>query len=837
MHETLRWSYYKGAKPKLDESGKPLLAFNAYRDKYTTQQGDWPALIEVMKPTHTVPKFYLNGTDVDRKEGKCTLPAISGAYYDTDKRGNDFALGSQLLIFDIDSKHKGMEVSDLNEILTKVPYKFAYYESYSHNDPVLNPDKLHKCRLVFPLTRGVRPDLWKEFVTWACSHLGFDPHLDCLDLGAMRKVAQIYFLRGNWDNNATELVVRDGPTLGVPPDEDLECIPVPPIAGEVQGTSMSEHEFKKFIHHYGVDFRTLDLEALLRAKGLKVGPERQIKDGVKHRCHCPWASDHTGGRDDDAAWITMVDDKWPRFNCSHSGCADRQLADVLDWAGAELVRQYADPYEARKTAPIHPMGGNLAWVVEGGPQAPGGPAAAGEISPEKKLQRTRNEIRHKLVLNENGTPRAAGGNLVTIFNLDPVLQGKFAVNEMGDDLLWGKESMTTYHMSDIQQMLLIEYGLNASIAAIEYECRSQGDRNLFNPARSYFDGLKWDGQSRFAALATDILHLNGENLLLYTTYLTNWMVAAVTRSYRPGAKFDSILVLVGSQGRKKSMFFQILGGAFYGVPDQGAINSTDSKMALHRNLINEIAEIDKLNGKTDARLVKNLLSVQSDLYRVPYGRKVTDHPRKFICAGTANEPEGLLADFTGSRRWWIIEVGDEKIDTEKLAEMRDQLWAEAKALFQAGHQIWLDDEQDQVRGEVNTEFEAYDPYTDLLLKYMPTLESQVKWATRKDLKKPGIPMDEILQWIQVPEHMRVLAPTAIVRGLSPALKRMGWSKKKYEWSDEEGKRRTQFRWLPPNLTEILARPEPSNPQVFPLITLSALPPAPGAQSDGTGDTK
>lgn len=69
---------------------------------------------------------------------------------------------------------------------------------------------------------------------------------------------------------------------------------------------------------------------------------------------------------------------------------------------------------------------------------------------------------------------------------------------------------------------------------------------------------------------------------LYITYLTNWLVAGVTRSYKPRSKFDNILVLVGSQGRKKSMFFQILSREPYGIPDQGAINSTDSKMALHR---------------------------------------------------------------------------------------------------------------------------------------------------------------------------------------------------------------------------------------------------------------
>ena len=41
------------------------------------------------------------------------------------------------------------------------------------------------------------------------------------------------------------------------------------------------------------------------------------------------------------------------------------------------------------------------------------------------------------------------------------------------------------------------------------------------------------------------------------------MVAAVARVYQPGIKFDSVVVLVGSQGMGKSSFFAKLGGKWF----------------------------------------------------------------------------------------------------------------------------------------------------------------------------------------------------------------------------------------------------------------------------------
>jgi len=50
-----------------------------------------------------------------------------------------------------------------------------------------------------------------------------------------------------------------------------------------------------------------------------------------------------------------------------------------------------------------------------------------------------------------------------------------------------------------------------------------------------------------------------------------------------------------------------------------------------------------------------------------------------------------LRDETGGHRFWPITCG--RIDVEALVRDRDQLWAEAKARFDAGCVRWLDSEE------------------------------------------------------------------------------------------------------------------------------------------------
>src|SRR5256885_4362531 len=81
------------------------------------------------------------------------------------------------------------------------------------------------------------------------------------------------------------------------------------------------------------------------------------------------------------------------------------------------------------------------------------------------------------------------------------------------------------------------------------------------------------------------------------------------------------------------------------------------------------------------------MSRTADRFRPPYGMRLVESPRQCVFAGTVNHST-YLRDETGGRRFWPVACG--RIDVEALARDRDQLWAEAKARFEAGCVWWLD---------------------------------------------------------------------------------------------------------------------------------------------------
>lgn len=84
---------------------------------------------------------------------------------------------------------------------------------------------------------------------------------------------------------------------------------------------------------------------------------------------------------------------------------------------------------------------------------------------------------------------------------------------------------------------------------------------LYHPIKDYFATLNWDGQERIDTLLTD--YFGAEDTPYTRAVIRKTLVAAVARIYKPGVKFDSILVLNGPQGMGKSTFFSILGKQWF----------------------------------------------------------------------------------------------------------------------------------------------------------------------------------------------------------------------------------------------------------------------------------
>lgn len=210
---------------------------------------------------------------------------------------------------------------------------------------------------------------------------------------------------------------------------------------------------------------------------------------------------------------------------------------------------------------------------------------------------------------------------------------------------------------------------------------------LYHPIKDYFATLHWDGQERIDTL---LINYFGAKDSPYTrAVIRKTLVAAVARIYKPGVKFDSILVLNGPQGMGKSTFFSILGKQWFS--DSLSISDMRDKTAAEKLLGNWILEISEMNGirKTEVEVVKSFVTRQDDKFRQAYGVNVESHPRKCIIVGSTNSEGGFLRDVTGNRRFWPVHVpGTGKHHPWEL-DCVDQIWAEAIHLYNEDEELFL----------------------------------------------------------------------------------------------------------------------------------------------------
>ena len=219
--------------------------------------------------------------------------------------------------------------------------------------------------------------------------------------------------------------------------------------------------------------------------------------------------------------------------------------------------------------------------------------------------------------------------------------------------------------------------VRASVETITHGLLLAAHENRYHPVRLYLDALSWDGTSRVARLFPD--YFGAPDAPFECAASVCFLVGAVARIQKPGAKVDTLPVLEGRQGIGKSTALNILGGVWFSdsvIPQK----EPDCYQVLRGAWIYELSELASMRGREVER-TKAFITSRTDRYRTSYGRMVQDVPRETVFAGTTNAAQ-YLADDTGGRRFHPIHC--EHIDTEGLARDRDQLWAEAVHLYREG---------------------------------------------------------------------------------------------------------------------------------------------------------
>ncbi len=198
----------------------------------------------------------------------------------------------------------------------------------------------------------------------------------------------------------------------------------------------------------------------------------------------------------------------------------------------------------------------------------------------------------------------------------------------------------------------------------------------------------WDETGRLDNWLSDVFDIRGGN-----TELMQWasrfiFLGCVCRTMTPGIKLDEMPVLIGPQGIGKSTALRlVLPPDMPDLFNDGLHLAADPRIRAEALQGRAIVEASEMAGSTRAEMesLKAFLSRTDDGgQRMAYRRNPEAMPRRCIIVGTSNNPECLPNDPSGNRRFVPVFLtgGDPAQVTGYLNDNREQLWSEARHLYQ-----------------------------------------------------------------------------------------------------------------------------------------------------------
>jgi putative DNA primase/helicase len=299
-------------------------------------------------------------------------------------------------------------------------------------------------------------------------------------------------------------------------------------------------------------------------------------------------------------------------------------------------------------------------------------------------------------------------------------------------------------------------------------------RHHFNPVEQYLLSLKWDGKPRCARVLLDYCEAQGN-----TEYLQDitrkFFISAAARALSPGCKVDTVLVLQGIQGTRKTSFVETLAGEWYTTVGN-KFTDKDTQMQSTAAWFVEMSELASLSRGTNSHL-RGYLTKRFDPIRVPYAEQHEDYERRCVFVGTTNDDQPLI-DPDGNRRYWVVACGE--INLRALAAQRDQIWAEAVHLFrqyedemkrgvsetEMQHRWWFTRPEQDMADLENSLFQAENPIEDDIQNWLRSPKKKPDAVTCAQLAKAAL----------FYTSERLASDDTILSRIGKTLTAMGWKK-------------------------------------------------------------
>jgi len=269
--------------------------------------------------------------------------------------------------------------------------------------------------------------------------------------------------------------------------------------------------------------------------------------------------------------------------------------------------------------------------------------------------------------------------------------------------------------------------------------------NAFNPIADYFEQLRLKDLPLVTdKQLADCFGFHPKDKLSIELMRIH-LRACVDRGLRPGGKLDSLLILQGPQGYRKSTALKIL------TPVQGAYDETtrvnfdsrDSLSALNSAYIYEFSEIEKILTTADVAQFKSWITRENDRYVEKFEHECKDHVRRCCLFGTTNASTYLM-DPTGARRFLICETV-KTANIELLKNLRDAIWKQSMDEFENGlpHYLVTDSAlylEDQKRAENAT---VSDPWEAELSSFLSKCKAGYFVTSQQLLRHLNKPIDKL----------------------------------------------------------------------------------------------
>ena len=189
----------------------------------------------------------------------------------------------------------------------------------------------------------------------------------------------------------------------------------------------------------------------------------------------------------------------------------------------------------------------------------------------------------------------------------------------------------------------------------------------------------WDDKPRIDELLENLFGCEpSETNRWASRYLT---LGAVQRADDPGAKLDTMPVLIGEQGIGKSALLRELLPPDYPEWFSDGLHLADHPKVRAEAILGRVTvEVSEMAGSTRADLesLKSFVSRRDDgAVRLAYRRNPEPTPRRCIIVGTTNRERPLPNDPSGNRRFLPVELQYGTNIEAFMDKEREQLWAEA----------------------------------------------------------------------------------------------------------------------------------------------------------------